>query len=185
MKHQIISYLWVLPGYTNLIWIYAFCNLHDFAWGPRGNDLQPALPRVTPVSVLVDANGLVTVPTPANDYDQHLKILQQPFNPYIPEAGSYTLPVSSGEYSRLIRTLVLLLWITSNAIMAVTVFCVPSLSTFSVTIGGTRGPVWLGVVLWSKVSLLAAQYFGMVIYYITRFLHHWIRKRRTTWEESL
>jgi chitin synthase len=176
INHQIISYLWVLPGYTNLVWIYAFCNLHDFTWGSRGADLPAALPRVTPVSVVADASGLVTVPTPANDYDQHLKILQQPEDPYATEARSNKLSFSLGEHSRLIRTRVLLLWITSNAIMVVTVFCIPVLSTFNMTMGKTKSPVWVGVVLWSNVSLLAAQYFGMVIFYTTRSLHRWIRK---------
>lgn len=121
-------------------------------------------------NVTVDSNGMATVPTPANDYEKHLKILQQ---------RTIDVPYSSanqGDSFRAKRTLTVLLWIFSNAVLVATVFYVPSLSVFEATADGGKGFIYVGVVLWTNVGLLATQYFGTLIYYITRAIM-WVLRR--------
>ena len=31
----LISYLWMMPTFINVMQIYAMCNLHDISWGNR------------------------------------------------------------------------------------------------------------------------------------------------------
>lgn len=102
-----------------------------------------------PVAVNVDANGIVTVPTPASDYNEHLKRLQQPL--LGPESRSLPLP----ERLKRAGFDILLSWIASNIVMVAVVLCVPALSTFKPTKDGGKGFVWVGVVMWSNVILLA------------------------------
>jgi nitric oxide reductase large subunit len=73
---------------------------------------------------------------------------------------------------------VLLLWIASNTFMVATVLCVPALSTFKPTKDGGKGFLWVGIVTWSNAILLAVQYVGMVLYYITRSIDRWIWTKR-------
>lgn len=35
------------PSFTNVLNVYAFCNLHDVSWGTKGSDKAEALPSVT------------------------------------------------------------------------------------------------------------------------------------------
>ncbi|KAL1413394.1 Chitin synthase, class 7 [Vanrija albida] len=40
------SYLLMAPSFTNVLNVYAFCNLHDVSWGTKGSDKADALPDV-------------------------------------------------------------------------------------------------------------------------------------------
>ena len=169
----------MLPGYTNVVWIYAFCNLHA-SLGVVGEDRAEKLLMEAPVAVNIDANGIVTVPTPASGYDEHLKRLQQP------EVDFIYPSLSSSDRLRRVGINVLLLWIASNTFMVATVLCVPALSTFKPTKDGGKGFLWVGIVTWSNSILLAVQYIGMVLYYITRSIDRWIwtkRKSRFGWPD--
>lgn len=35
------------PSFTNVLNIYAFCNLHDVSWGTKGSDRAESLPAVS------------------------------------------------------------------------------------------------------------------------------------------
>ena len=41
------QYLCLAPSFTNVINVYAFCNLHDVSWGTKGSDKAEALPSVS------------------------------------------------------------------------------------------------------------------------------------------
>ncbi|KAG8983152.1 Chitin synthase, class 2, partial [Tulasnella sp. 427] len=41
------QYLLVAPSFTNILNVYAFCNLHDVSWGTKGSDKEEALPSVS------------------------------------------------------------------------------------------------------------------------------------------
>lgn len=35
------------PSFTNVLNVYAFCNLHDVSWGTKGSDRAEALPAIS------------------------------------------------------------------------------------------------------------------------------------------
>lgn len=41
------QYLLLAPSFTNVLNVYAFCNLHDVSWGTKGSDKADALPSMT------------------------------------------------------------------------------------------------------------------------------------------
>lgn len=47
MLSSFIQYLCVAPSFTNVLNVYAFCNLHDVSWGTKGSDKDDALPSVS------------------------------------------------------------------------------------------------------------------------------------------
>ncbi len=47
MFTSLIQYLLVAPSFTNILNVYAFCNLHDVSWGTKGSDKDDALPSVS------------------------------------------------------------------------------------------------------------------------------------------
>jgi len=47
MFTSLIQYLLIAPSFTNVLNVYAFCNLHDVSWGTKGSDKDDALPSVS------------------------------------------------------------------------------------------------------------------------------------------
>jgi chitin synthase len=47
MFTSLIQYLLLAPSFTNILNVYAFCNLHDVSWGTKGSDKEEALPSVS------------------------------------------------------------------------------------------------------------------------------------------
>ena len=41
------QYLLLAPSFTNVLNVYAFCNLHDVSWGTKGSDKADALPSIS------------------------------------------------------------------------------------------------------------------------------------------
>ena len=46
MFSSFLQYLALAPSFTNVLNVYAFCNLHDVSWGTKGSDKADALPSV-------------------------------------------------------------------------------------------------------------------------------------------
>lgn len=42
--HSMPQFLLIAPSFTNILNVYAFCNLHDVSWGTKGSDKVEALP---------------------------------------------------------------------------------------------------------------------------------------------
>ena len=47
MFTSFFQYLCLAPSFTNVLNVYAFCNLHDVSWGTKGSDKAEALPSVS------------------------------------------------------------------------------------------------------------------------------------------
>ena len=47
MFTSFFQYLCLAPSFTNVLNVYAFCNLHDVSWGTKGSDKAEGLPSVS------------------------------------------------------------------------------------------------------------------------------------------
>lgn len=47
MFSSFLQYLCLAPSFTNVLNVYAFCNLHDVSWGTKGSDKAEALPSIS------------------------------------------------------------------------------------------------------------------------------------------
>jgi hypothetical protein len=135
--------------------------------------LTSAFSKDNAIAVTTDAQGLATVPTPASEYEKHLKVIQET------DVSSYQTSAATEDYpsyATSLRTKVILLWVTSNAALVTTVFSVPAISKFQAVDGG-RGFIYIGVVLWMNVGLLATQYIGTLCYYVSKAIARVLRGR--------
>ncbi|KAI7944401.1 hypothetical protein MJO28_010096 [Puccinia striiformis f. sp. tritici] len=57
--HSMIPYLFIAVSFTNILNVYAFCNLHDVSWGTKGSDKAEALPSVSSTTTAKDDGGRV------------------------------------------------------------------------------------------------------------------------------
>jgi chitin synthase len=120
---SMLQYLLLLPGYVNILMVYAFCNIHDISWGTKGDNVVVAHegPKIT-----TDASGQkimeTQVPsTNAADIDMayqnmltHLKrnMIEKPNG-----NQSVDQKTKQDDYFKEFRTRVVILWVTSNAVL--------------------------------------------------------------------
>ncbi|PLW33278.1 hypothetical protein PCASD_09776 [Puccinia coronata f. sp. avenae] len=59
LLHSMIPYLFIAVSFTNILNVYAFCNLHDVSWGTKGSDKAESLPSVSSTTTAKDDGGRV------------------------------------------------------------------------------------------------------------------------------
>jgi chitin synthase len=145
--HMITSsaqYFMLLPSYICTLQVYAFCNTHDVTWGTKGDnvmktDLGGAIGKGTMVELEMPSEQLDI----DSGYDEALRNLRDRVE--VPVA-----PVSEAQmqedYYKSVRTYMVVLWMISNAILAMAV----SEAYGSSSIGDN---FYLRFILWSVASL--------------------------------
>ncbi|RMZ84946.1 hypothetical protein DV738_g86, partial [Chaetothyriales sp. CBS 135597] len=116
------QYFALLPAYICTLQVYAFCNTHDVSWGTKGdnviasNDLGAAKATGTGNTVEVE------MPSEQLDidsgYDAALRCLRDRVELPKPPPSENTL---QEDYYRNVRTYVVAVWMTCNAILAMAV----------------------------------------------------------------
>jgi chitin synthase len=121
MFHSFIQYLFFLPSFTNVLMVYAFCNLHDVSWGTKGDTGQPSK-DAAPVKVKQTQEGVMTavVDLPVNQsdidamYEVYLRSVQiKPSN----QKSNIDPKQAQEDYFRLFRTRVVMAWVLSNILL--------------------------------------------------------------------
>ncbi|KAJ3058540.1 Chitin synthase, class 1 [Rhizoclosmatium hyalinum] len=64
----LIQYLLAIPSFTNIIMVYAFCNIHDVSWGTKGITSASVLPAVT-TAKNEKGEAVATVELPSQNQD--------------------------------------------------------------------------------------------------------------------
>lgn len=110
------QYMVMAPSFTNVLNVYAFCNLHDVSWGTKGSDKPDALPSV---QAHKDEDGKVVV----DDVVPDEKELNKSFSETMTRALE-RLPktkekeeVSPDDSNRSFRTNLVAFWLLSNAVL--------------------------------------------------------------------
>jgi chitin synthase len=114
------QYLLLMSSYINILMVYAFSNWHDVSWGTKGSDKADALPSAT--TKKEDGKGAVIeeIDRPQEDIDSQFEsTVKRALKPFVPEVEieSKTLEDSYKSF----RTKLLICWIFSNAILAVSI----------------------------------------------------------------
>lgn len=167
--------------YTNIVHTYAWCNLHDFSWGWKGDDRAGLLPSVRTVGGYGNDEVISKVQDQATGdmifygCDEYLGQLDALFDDYRSQCEfkePSTPAVRSGpdkyeDHVREYRTRALLIWLSLNSIIVMVVVNVPSISKFTPTADGGKGLIFVGMVLWAYAGLSLFQYCCTVIYAIS------------------
>ncbi|MBW0485136.1 hypothetical protein O181_024851 [Austropuccinia psidii MF-1] len=59
LLHSMVPYLFIAVSFTNILNVYAFCNLHDVSWGTKGSDKAETLPSVSSTKATKEDDGRV------------------------------------------------------------------------------------------------------------------------------
>lgn len=181
MVTSFLQYLLLSPSYINVLNIYSFCNIHDVSWGnrdtPQAKDLGTA--KVS------DKNGqLVMTVVPGSEQEleeSYMNIVEDLKVPAIPPVQIKTKKQDDDSYYALVRTITVLVWMLTNAILVAVVLAT----------GGSKDSTWsdyrnstifLTVILWVVCALAAFRLVGSVIYVLQKMfrpLKWWAKKRRS------
>jgi chitin synthase len=114
------QYFALLPSYICTLQVYAFCNTHDVTWGTKGDnvaktDLGDAKSKSGNIVILEMPSEQLDIDS---GYDEALRNLRDRVE--VP-----TPPVSEAQqqedYYRAVRTYVVVIWLISNAVLAMAV----------------------------------------------------------------
>ena len=134
MFHSFPQYLLLMISYFNILTIYAFSNWHDVSWGTKGSDKADALPSAVTKK---DAAGKATV---VEELDRSQADIDSQFEATVKRALAAFAPPKEDKAKTLedsyrgFRTRLVLLWIFSNAILALAIYS-DSLDTFGFGVG--------------------------------------------------
>ncbi|CDS02058.1 hypothetical protein [Sporisorium scitamineum] len=168
-----VQYLLLAPTYINILNIYAFCNLHDFSWGTKG-DTTVSKDLGTVVST---GKGTVeiTLPTAQADidtaYDDALNNLRT--RPMIirGDASNEEKAARQMDYYKNIRTNVVLAWALSNGVVAAFILNGEASSTFDSGSGVTRTKVYMVLVLVFVAGMACIRFIGSTLYLTIRLIN--------------
>ncbi|GAA5981861.1 hypothetical protein JCM11641_001922 [Rhodosporidiobolus odoratus] len=158
MITSFVQYLLLAPSFTNVINVYAFCNVQDVTWGNRpeekvSNDLGSAPAKEGGVDV--------AVPTDEKDinaaYDDacHVLATKPP-----PEVNNVDIETQMTDSYRAIRTNVVLAWVLSNGALVAGILS----TTAGSNITTTQTNVYMAFLLYSVAALAAFRFLGSTAY---------------------
>ncbi|KAI8332866.1 chitin synthase 1 [Chlamydoabsidia padenii] len=157
------QYLLLLPGYVNILNIYAFCNTHDVSWGTKGDSgVATDLGVVNKVS---KDEGEVEVELPTdpqdieNQYGAALMELERKLPP--PESKP---KLNQEDGYRSFRTHLVLVWLACNAFLVALVTSTPYQTLYIPSAGNT----YMLVILWTNAGLAAFKFINAVIFLILK-----------------
>ncbi|THH15206.1 hypothetical protein EW146_g5227 [Bondarzewia mesenterica] len=168
MFSSFFQYLCIAPSFTNVLNVYAFCNLHDVSWGTKGSDKAEALPSVSS-SKAKDADSQVVEDTARVQED-----LDAVFKETVTRAVT-KLEVKEAvekptldDQNKTFRTRLVAFWMLSNAGLAVAIENINGLTTASDAVQDdaelrTKQNIYFAVILYSTFGLSAVRFIGVSI----------------------
>ena len=140
------QYFALLPSYICALQVYAFCNTHDISWGTKGDNVMHT---DLGAAKSTGANGTVEVEMPSEQldidsgYDVALRNLRDRLEVPVPVVSEIQ---QQEDYYKGVRTYMVAIWITCNAILGMAVS-----ETYSST--HVADNFYLKFILWAVASL--------------------------------
>ena len=153
------QYFALLPSYICTLQVYAFCNTHDITWGTKGDNIIH-----TDLGAAVGAKGnIVSLEMPSEQldidsgYDEALRNLRDRLE-VKPEGLSEAQ--QQEDYYRAVRTYMVVIWMITNAILAMGV-------SEAYSKNDVANNFYLSFILWSVAAVaifraLGSSAFGII-----------------------
>lgn len=157
------QYFALLPSYICTLQVYAFCNAHDVTWGTKGDNVVS-----TDLGAAISGKGNVVeleMPSEQLDidsgYDEALRNLRDRVEVAKPPVSESQL---QEDYYRAVRTYVVVVWMMSNAILAMAV---------SEAYGGqnVKNNLYLKFILWAVAALALFRCLGSSTFGVINVVH--------------
>ncbi|KAJ3811230.1 class III chitin synthase [Lentinula lateritia] len=175
------QYLCLAPSFTNVLNVYAFCNLHDVSWGTKGSDKAEALPSVSS-SKTKDADSPVVEDTTKvqEDVDAAFKETVTRAITKIEVKEVIEKPTMDDE-NKTFRTRLVSFWMLSNAGLAIAIETLNGLpDSDSVATNEQelekKQNIYFQVILYSTFVLAFVRFCGCLFYFFRRNLFRWCRR---------
>lgn len=181
MFSSFFQYLCLAPSFTNVLNVYAFCNLHDVSWGTKGSDKAEALPSVSS-SKSKDADAPVVEDTTRiqEDVDAAFKETVTRAVTKI-EVKEVPEKPTMDDQNKTFRTRLVALWMLSNAGLAVAIENINGLTSAQTAVQDDaklreKQNIYFAVILYSTFGLAAVRFIGCLWYWFKRNLFRCCRK---------
>ncbi|KAK6205333.1 chitin synthase-domain-containing protein [Scheffersomyces amazonensis] len=169
MFTSFVQYVLLSPYYVNVLNIYAFCNIHDVSWGTKGAVQAKDLGSAKIVNNKDEFVMIVPgVESELNEsYINTIDALrtEEPIKPIRPNKKS-----KDDSYYALVRTITVLIWMFSNAILIAIVLQAGGVLTGPYNTNANSGAlsansqVFLSIILWIVAGLALFRFLGSVFY---------------------
>ncbi|CAI5758352.1 unnamed protein product [Candida verbasci] len=176
MLTSFIQYVALSPTYINVLNIYAFCNIHDVSWGTKGVEMAKNLGSAKSFGKNKDSIIMVSIPNSNEEMDEKYKEqLELLKTKSIEETVSNSNIKKSKDdsYYAFVRTLTVLVWMLTNAILIVIVLNVAGLDVFTnkqeVNSDGSisgNSEIFLTIILWIVAGLAAFRFIGSFLFLV-------------------
>ena len=166
------QYFALLPSYICTLQVYAFCNAHDVTWGTKGDNAIH-----TDLGAAIQGKGnTVELEMPSEQldidsgYDEALRNLRDRLE--VEKPGPSEMQAQE-DYYRAVRTYMLVIWMVSNAVLAMIV---------SEAYAGThvKSNFYLKFILWAVASLAAFRAIGSTAFRLINVVHS-IAEGKSKW----
>ncbi|KAI9193556.1 chitin synthase-domain-containing protein [Polychytrium aggregatum] len=178
MFTSFLQYMVLLPSFTNILMVYAFCNLHDISWGTKGDTITPTF--VAPVIVKREEDGRVVADVDLPVEKQDINLKYQEFmaalgkdnskkNKKTKNSKKAKTEKEQEDYFRYFRTRVVLFWMASNLLLvsALTTPSVAQVLNISTSGSNTNNP-YLTVIMWSVAILSVMRFIGSIVFLVKK-----------------
>ncbi|KAG2754720.1 glycosyltransferase family 2 protein [Suillus brevipes Sb2] len=175
------QYLCLAPSFTNVLNVYAFCNLHDVSWGTKGSDKAEALPSISS-SKTKDADSPVVEDTHRiqEDVDAAFKETVTRAVTKIDVKEVIEKPTMDDQ-NKTFRTRLVAFWMLTNAGLAVAIENINGLTSVQDAALDqaelqTKQNTYFAVILYSTFLLAAVRFTGCLFYWFRRNLFRCCRR---------
>jgi len=180
MFSSFLQYLCLAPSFTNVLNVYAFCNLHDVSWGTKGSDKAEALPSVSSSKSKDAEVAVVEDKTPVQaDVDAAFK---ETVTRAVTKVDTKEVPEKPNldDQNKTFRTRLVAVWMLSNVALSIAIENVNGLTSTDASADQARlhkkQNTYFSFILYSTFGLSAIRFTGCLFYFVKRNLFRFFRK---------
>ncbi|THG98213.1 hypothetical protein EW026_g3937 [Hermanssonia centrifuga] len=179
MFSSFLQYLCLAPSFTNVLNVYAFCNLHDVSWGTKGSDKAEALPSVSSKKGKTEEAVVEEATRNKEDLDAHFKETVTRAVTKL-EVKEVVEKPTMDDQNKTFRTRLVAFWMLSNAGLAVMIENLNGLETGNEAKDDAnlqhKQNIYFSVILYSTFGLAAVRFTGCLWYFFKRNLFRCCRR---------
>jgi len=181
MFSSFFQYLLLAPSFTNVLNVYAFCNLHDVSWGTKGSDKAEALPSVSSKTSKDGEKAVVEdVTRVQEDLDENFKETVKRAVTKLEVKEEIEKPTMDDQ-NKTFRTRLVAFWMLSNAALAVSIENLNGLTNVNDAASeaaqlASKQNTYFAVILYSTFALAMVRFIGCLFYFFKRNLFRCCRR---------
>jgi chitin synthase len=168
------QYFALLPSYICTLQVYAFCNTHDVTWGTKGDNVSR-----TDLGTAKGKDGVVELEMPSEQldidsgYDDALRNLRDRLEVPTPQISEEQ---AQEDYYRAVRTYMVVVWLVSNAILAMAIS-----EAYNTT--NVSDNFYLKFILWAVAAVALFRAVGSSTFGIINLIHS-VAEGRLRWSSK-